>query len=57
MGRKSELRALRKKAREATEGLEFENNRFINARTKTLGECTKGAYKALKRGKVNVRTV
>jgi len=57
MGRKSELRAMRKKARDATEGLDLINHRFINARTKTLGECTKGAYKALKRGKVNVRTV
>jgi len=57
MGRKSELRAMRKKARNATEGLELVNHRFTNARTKTLGECTKGAYKAIKRGKVNVRTV
>ena len=57
MGRKSELRAMRKKARDATEGLELVNHRFVNARTKTLGECTKGAYKALKRGRVNVRTV
>lgn len=57
MGRKSELRALRKKARDATEGLDYENHRFVNARTKTLGECTKGAYKALKKGKVDVRTV
>ena len=57
MGRKSELRAMRKKARDATDGMDYQNERFINARTKTLGECTKGAYKALKKGKVNVRTV
>ena len=57
MGRKSELRAMRKKARDATEGLDLINHRFVNARTKTLGECTKGAYKALKKGKVDVRTV
>ena len=57
MGRKSELRAMRKKARDATEGLDYYSERFVNARTKTLGECTKGAYKALKRGRVNVRTV
>jgi len=57
MGRKSELRAMRKKARDATEGLDYYSERFVNARTKTLGECTKGAYKALKKGRVNVRTV
>ena len=42
---------LRKRARELTEHLPEQNYR--NGKTVLLGECTKGAYKALKTGKYN----
>ena len=54
MGRATKLKQLRKKAREATSHLDAESYRHTNAMTKTLGECTKGAYKALKAGSVKI---
>jgi len=49
-------RALRQRARRATSVLPAESYRQ-DGRTQQLGECTKGAYRALKTGKVVMRSV
>lgn len=57
MGRATKLKALRKTARESTKHLAsetYEQKHTITQRK--LGECTKGAYRALKAGRVKVVT-
>lgn len=58
-------KALRRRAKAATQGLPEESYierkthpQYVNSpRQKRLGECTKGAYKALKSGRFVVRNV
>lgn len=47
-----QAKRLRRKAEKCTEQLPTQT--YIKSKTKRLGECTKGAYKALKKGRVNV---
>ncbi len=46
-------KAIRRKAKQCTGHLP-ENTERKQGKTVVLGECQRGAYKALKRGKVNV---
>ena len=52
MGKATKLKKLRRLAERATKHLDAET--YTEAPTRKLGECTKGAYKALKSGKFKV---
>ena len=55
MGRKSKLKAIRRDAERYTAHLPditYHDGKTIKTGAVILGECTRGAYKALKRGKV-----
>lgn len=52
MGRKAKLKELRRLAERATAHMPDEKYDTVTRTTKRLGECTKGAYKALKKNQV-----
>lgn len=56
MGRAAKLKKMRRRAENATMGNPYEYT-FSDGKSDRLGQCTKGAYRALKRGKFTHRVI